>query len=345
MSANRRGRKRVPISDIIHCACLRTLSNCSGLLADSDVRKAHDDGLLSYRYSPSEPTITRRMRSEETKSALLRMIDVTALAVRESSDRRFVTDATEHNIPNRDPEDVDARENQTVSLKGKVIRKTKTTIPIEEQILQSRKMRKSERERIVGKTVKLHVLVHYETKLAVAAMVSHGKASEGYLLTELLDSARRNHSLGVVAADKGYWSEKNLLYGEEHHIKMLIPPKSNSVADTEGSVLRRHVAKWPTLVEEYGIRENAEAYFSGLKRVYYEDLRSRTFLAQTVEVLAMVLVYNLAVLARRYVEYGADIAWIDKKPRVLLDRAREKVKHLPPADKSPRFHDGITEME
>jgi hypothetical protein len=346
---NRGGRPPVSVPDIVYCFCLRTLTGTSGLLADTYVREAFSDGLISYKKPPSEPTITRRIRQDEdVLLAFHRGITKTSLLARESPDRRFYTDASEFQIPNKDPHDPEAAEDRELSIKEMPAPKRRTPlITIEEQIVQKRTRQKDETKTITGNTVKLQVLVHHETKLAVAAHVTYGKANEGPQLSALLDRARENHTLGMVAADKGYWSDENLRYGERNNIRILIPPKSNSKSNPNGSLMEQYTFRWfaeaSTMPKEYRIRANAEGFFSGTKRVHDDDVRSRTFAAQTIEVLSMVLMRNLFVLVERYIEYGDDIPWLDKESRIILDRAKELVKDRPPVDKSARYHDGLGE--
>ncbi|MCW6167506.1 MAG: transposase, partial [Thermoplasmatales archaeon] len=55
---------------------------------------------------------------------------------------------------------------------------------------------------------------------------------------------------------------------------------------------------------KYHARSNVESVFSALKRKFGETLRSRTPTAQTNELLAKILAYNLTVLIHEIFEHG-----------------------------------------
>jgi hypothetical protein len=65
--------------------------------------------------------------------------------------------------------------------------------------------------------------------------------------------------------------------------------------------------------------------------------------AQRVEVLSHVLVANVAWLVTRYVYGEIDLPWLDERTKTILEPARNIVKNLPVADRSPRFRDGYVE--
>jgi hypothetical protein len=198
-------------------------------------------------------------------------------------------------------------------------------------------------------TVKLHAAVDVDNGTIVCVTVTPGKSGEVEQAVELLETARNLRYVTRFTADRGYVAEELLVYLEEAKIPYAIPTKSNISREGEG-ILARHRRDWETRSEdekdEYARRGIVESAFSRLKVLTDEDLRGRTFAAQKVELLSHVLVAIVADIIVRYV--GGDIdapEWIDERSRAILDPVRKIVKDLPRADLSPKYRDGMTDIE
>jgi hypothetical protein len=343
VEAKKVGRKTKPLVHVLFSFVIRVLGKKSELESYGDVEDAFAEGHFRAK-APAGSTTTRRVRSAVAVAFLQRLITVSGLAARDHTDGRVSADGAEFNVPNRDDKDRDLPHNQAPEVEKEPKRRRKAKIAIEDVVKQPPAFRK-QRAIPATKTVKLHPLVHDKTKLIIAAIVTTGKAHDGKYLPVLLDMARAHHAIQELAADKGYSSNENYQYCEDNNILALIPPKDNYVAEEDGSALRRYAAKWRAagskLPEKYGFRNNAEGSHSALKRIQYEDLRSRSFMAQQAEVLAMVLLRNLRRLVYLYVAEGVDIPWLDARCHKVLDPARKRLESLPTVDVSPRFHDPI----
>lgn len=333
------GRKPFPLQTVLFAFVIRVLNKKSELESHADVFTAFAATFRRTRI-PSGATVTRNIRSEAAVLLLQRLIRTTGLAAREFTDGIVYADGAEFNAPNRDAQDPHLPQNEQKAPSAPKKRRA-PKIPIESTVKQP-----SSRERRVLRatmTVKLHPLIHHTTKLIIAAIVTTGKSADSKQAVPLLQTAQRDHTIKEFIADKGYSGAPILQYCEDNNILPVIPPKENYISDDDGAIVARYTAKWRAegspLPDKYGLRNNAEGSHSALKRMQYEDLRSRSFLAQQAEVLSMVLLRNLRRLVYLYVVDGIDIPWLDQRCRDILNPVRDKLKNLPDADRSPRFHD------
>jgi len=335
----KRGRKSFALQHIVFAFVIRVMNKKSELESDADIMNAFAAVFRTARI-PSGPSVTRRIRSQAAVTLLERLIRTTGLAARDLSDGIVYADGAEFNAPNRDAYDPDLPQNEQKTEPSAKKRRT-PKIPIEATVKQS--VYRERRLLRATMTVKLHPLIHHATKLIIAAIVTTGKSSDSKHAVPLLKNAQQDHTIKEFIADKGYSGAPILQYCEDNNILPVIPPKENYVADEDGPIVARYTARWRAegspLPDKYGLRNNAEGSHSAIKRMQYEDLRSRSFLAQQAEVLSMVLLRNLRRLVYLYVVDGVEIPWLDQRCRDILDPVRDKLKSSPNVDKTPRFHD------
>jgi hypothetical protein len=100
----------------------------------------------------------------------------------------------------------------------------------------------------------------------------------------------------LVIADKGYDTEKNLLYLRSRNIHAVIPVRTghNSPRRTK---LRKRMKRWfernPVADEVYHERSKVESVFSSLKRKFGDVLHSRSTLLRKKELKLRFFVYNV----------------------------------------------------
>jgi hypothetical protein len=310
------GRPRLQMRTIAYCILLRSVYKrggdlTQGLVDDAFARKLIYRQPTMFAAPPSTVAITANMRSERVAKAFQCMITTVNRASFGGKPTRLGIDGSEFNTPTL-----------TQGSKGRLINIT---------------------------TVKLHAAVDVDNGTIVCVTVTPGKSGEVEQAVELLETARNLRYVTRFTADRGYVAEELLVYLEEAKIPYAIPTKSNISREGEG-ILARHRRDWETRSEdekdEYARRGIVESAFSRLKVLTDEDLRGRTFAAQKVELLSHVLVAIVADIIVRYV--GGDIdapEWIDERSRAILDPVRKIVKDLPRADLSPKYRDGMTDIE
>jgi hypothetical protein len=119
----------------------------------------------------------------------------------------------------------------------------------------------------------------------------------------------------LVIADKGYDTEKNLLYLRSRNIHAVIPVRTghNSPRRTK---LRKRMKRWfernPVADEVYHERSKVESVFSSLKRKFGDVLHSRSTLLRKKELKLRFFVYNVCrqcVFCFMEVFYRAPTAW------------------------------------
>lgn len=155
--------------------------------------------------------------------------------------------------------------------------------------------------------LKAHCVVGVKTNTVAAVRVTEGSVNDCPELPPLLTATDRHFTIKEVSADKAYLSHDNLAAIEALGAVPYIPFKSNS--KSEGSAVWRRM--WAMFVfnhdewtRHYHQRSNSEATFSAVKRKFGAAVRSKTFVAQTNEILCKLLCHNLCCLVQAMHELG-----------------------------------------
>ena len=113
----------------------------------------------------------------------------------------------------------------------------------------------------------------------------------------------KNFDVARVTADLGYSSRRNNALGGELEFEVRIPFKSNTVSPVDdGSEWAENLFLFlddpERFMSEYHLRSNVESTNGAVKVTHPQKLRCRSFEAQVNEVLAILMAYNIRVLAR-----------------------------------------------
>ena len=165
--------------------------------------------------------------------------------------------------------------------------------------------------------VKVHVMCGVKTNIVTAVEIHGRDAADSPLLPPLLDTTRKQFAVAEVSADKGYLSYENARYIANTGATPFIAFKKNSgpgdyrkegVANTKAwtDMYYHFMFKREEFLRAYHKRSNAETCFSSIKRVFGDNLRSKTDVATVNEVLAKVLCHNLRTLIHEARELGID---------------------------------------
>jgi IS5 family transposase len=148
--------------------------------------------------------------------------------------------------------------------------------------------------------VKLHIAVDEKSKKVISFRITKGNVHDTKKFGPLVKESAKRHDIDKVYGDKAYDNRKNFNILDDMNAEPAISIRKNASTRSKGCPLRRDevflVKKlgyegWKQL-KDTGRRWIAEIVFSSIKRVLGEDLLSKKFSAQKVEVGLKVMLYN-----------------------------------------------------
>ena len=151
--------------------------------------------------------------------------------------------------------------------------------------------------------VKLHLVVGCKTNVVARAAISPGSHHDSPYFRPLVIETAKHFDVDMVVADMGYSSRPNYELGRQLGIQVRIPFKENTRPPSgDGSEWDRNLqhfnGNYEAFMAEYHCRSNAESTNSAVKRTRSGKIRTKGFGAQVNEALALLVAYNLRVLAR-----------------------------------------------
>jgi transposase len=155
--------------------------------------------------------------------------------------------------------------------------------------------------------VKAHASVGTITHVITAIHVTDCDSNDSVELPGLLESTARNFKPEEISADKAYLGHDNLAAIEAAGAVPYIPFKVNSQGDGPEAWRRMwgfFTYKKGEFLSHYHKRSNVESTFSALKRKFGAAIRSKTFTAQTNEILCKALCFNLSMIVHAILEFG-----------------------------------------
>lgn len=269
------GRRRLPLSDMLFAAGYKVYSGFSGRRFMTDLRAARDQGLIAH--APAFNTIFDVLRLEEVTPILHELVEQSSLPLREL-EQDFAADSTGFGTSN---------------------------------FFRYYSM-KYHHELESHAWVKTHVMVGTRTNVVTAVVISDRDANDSPQFPTLVEQTARNFQMAEVSADKAYSSRANLAVVESKGAAPYIPFKSNAKAI---AAWRGRCEVWERLfhffalhrdefLAHYHKRSNVESSFSAIKRVFSGNVRARTPIAQTNEVLLKLVCHNIRMLIHEAYELG-----------------------------------------
>ena len=271
------GRPRLLLSDMLLAAGLKVYSTMSGRRAMTDIRDAHDKGLLER--TPSFASIFRYLEDPNLTSVLRSLIEQSALPLK-SVETDFAVDSSgfSSSVYDRWFDHKWGRE-----IKG-------------------------------VQWVKAHLMCGVKTNIVTAAEATVIAGNDSPYLAPFVETTAQNFDINEVSGDKAYLSRKNLRAVDAVGGTAYIPFKVNSVAHSgkqkRDTVWERafhfynlHRAEF---LQHYHKRSNVESTFSMIKAKFSGAVRSKNRTAQVNEVLTKILCHNICVLIQSM--YELDIA-------------------------------------
>lgn len=320
-SERRRGRQFTDPMNLILGVVIRILHRKSGDLAQAYVEQAWETQIMRTNGSNNlRPPSVEALTSNMTKPRAVRIMkQVNAQLckvvahIRESG----IIDGSEYNIPVRDHT---------------------TSVPADANAEQRRK------HQIM--TVKINYLIGDKTNMIFGSRVMPGKMHDSKRTIAILSETLAMKRIDDLVADKAYLSDAILQWLQDHGIRAIIPPKSNTKGK-KSELLKRHAEWWnttPPEVKNYNRRQGVECSFSSDKRINGENLLSKKRNSQAVELYGHVIIQNLRELIWLYLNEDIDdISFMSDECRCHLNRVRNRLSGLPRPDLTPRYRDGLEE--
>ena len=151
--------------------------------------------------------------------------------------------------------------------------------------------------------VKFHLVVGCNTNVVARAAISPGAHHDSPYFRALVIELAKHFDIELIVADMGYLSHANYEVGPLVGADVRILFKENTVPpigdDSEWDrALRHYHEEREKFMKEYHRRSNAESGIRAVKATRSGKIRTRGFGAQVNEALALLVAYNLRVLAR-----------------------------------------------
>jgi transposase/predicted nucleic acid-binding Zn finger protein len=271
--AQRTGRPRLPLEDMIFAMAFKVYSTFSGRRFMSDMRDAHAKGYTSKL--PCYNSIFNYFEDEMLTPHLLMLIEESSLPL-QAIERDFAVDSS--GLANS-------------------------------RFVQWMHAKYSEPHLIEKKDwIKVHLMCGVKTNIVTAVEITEKYVADSPRFKGLVDTTAQNFVMNEVSADKAYLSAGNLKAVVDHSASPYIPFKANSQTNQ-----RRHSSLWKSMyhyfsynqerfMASYHKRSNVETTFHMIKSKFGDGLRSRTKIAQTNEALCKVLCHNICCLIQSMYE-------------------------------------------
>jgi transposase len=275
----RAGRKPIPRREAIYAVATKVYSLCSGRRAEPDIKAAVDRGHLSRVWDPN--TLFRAMEDPELTPVLVRLVmeaSAPLAGIERLAGGQYAQDST--GFP---------------------------TVSYERWFDEKHGKLRSQHA-----WVKLHLMVGTVTHAVTGVKVS-GDA-DCPVLPETLAQTRVYHRVQEVSADKAYLAKYNLAAIAEGGAEPYIPFKTGSLGMESPSPHWRKMwclfqLKADEFLRSYHRRSNVESAIGSIKARCGGLVRSKVAAAKCNEVLAKVLLHNLACVVHAIEKYGIGVSF------------------------------------
>ena len=269
-----KGRRPVPVRDLIFGEVYREYSGLSSRRCSTDIEEVAEDGYISkaYRYNAG----TAFLNAPETTDLLRALITESARPLR-GIERTFAPDSSGFSISTHgrwhDEKHGDGNTGATY--------------------------------------VNAHIIVGVKSHIITSAFASVEQVGDITMFPKLLGETRAaGFTVDEIVADGAYLSEPMLKRMNDEGINMWVPFRRNSKFHNDYSVWDKHLATFlfhqDKFAEHYHQRSQVETAFSMTKLKYGSSVRGKTPISQANGVLCKLLANNLYVLIRSIYELGLE---------------------------------------
>jgi transposase len=275
-----RGRPRLPLSDVVFSAVMKTYTTVSGRRAASDIRECARKGHLDA--APHYNSIFKYLENPSLTPILKALIEQSALPLR-AIETDFAVDSSGFGTSTFERW-YDAKYGKT----------------------------RSDRY-----WIKAHLMVGVRTNIVTSVEITGPNVSDYPQLPGLLRTTQQGFNVAEVSADKGYTGISNLEAIVQAGATPYIPFKSNTTG--KGSELWKKLWHFyefnrADFLASYHKRSNVETTFSMIKAKFGSSVRSKTHTAQMNEVLCKIVCHNLSVLIHSMYDLDLEpIFWAESK--------------------------------
>ena len=159
--------------------------------------------------------------------------------------------------------------------------------------------------------VNTHIIVGVKSHIITSAFASVEQVGDITQFPEMLEETQAaGFPVDEIVADGAYLSEPMLKRMNDEGIGMWVPFRRNSKFHNDHSVWDKHLALFlfhqEKFAEHYHQRSQVETVFSMIKAKYGSTVRGRTPISQANNVLCKLLANNLYVLIRSIYELGLE---------------------------------------
>jgi Transposase DDE domain len=271
-----KGRPRLPLGDMVFAACFKVFSGYSSRRFSSDLRDAHEKGLISR--VPHFNSVTNYLANEELTPLLQDLIAESALPLR-ALESDFAVDSTGF-----------------------------TTSRFMKWLDEKHGIATSKRQR---EWLKAHVMVGVRTNVVTAVEISGGFGADTTYFDPLVRNTAKDWDMEEVSADKAYLTKRNCELVEEIGATPFVPFKSNTkpvlgIGSAWARMYHRFASEPEKFMGNYHKRSNVETTFSMIKGKFGDSVMSKSPVGQANEVLCKVLAHNIVCVAQAAIEFGID---------------------------------------
>lgn len=276
-----RGRPRLPLGDMAFASAFKVYSRFSSRRFSSDLRDAHDRGLIAR--VPHFNSVTNYMASEALTPILQDLIAASSVPLR-AVERDFAVDSSGFST-------------------SRFIRWID---------------HKYGREAKSREWVKAHLMVGVTTNIVTSVQISAWNEADTRYFAPLVRSTADRFQIAEVSADKAYLSKGNLALVEQVGGVPYVPFKANTVPSIP--LIPEHSSAWSRMYHAFALnheeflrsyhkRSNVESAFSMIKGKFGDAVLSKSPTGQRNEVLCKVLAHNVVVVGQAALEFGVNPIW------------------------------------
>ena len=273
---SRNGRPRLPIEDVIFCACYKVYSTLSARRFMTDLREAHAKGFICK--TPHFNTIYNYVEDKNLTPVLRELIARSSLPLK-AIETDFAVDSSGFST---------SRFVRWFDVKFGTIRQE-------------------------HEWVKVHLMCGVRTNIVTAVEIRDRHAADTKSLPYLVDMTAENFALREVSADKAYASVRNYDAINRYGATPFIAFKANATSRRRGSLWEKMFHHFSLRREDflahYHKRSNVESTFSMIKAKFRDNVRSKTPVAMINEVLCKLICHNICVLIQEAQELGIDTSF------------------------------------
>lgn len=263
------GRPRADFKDIVKSLLVMSYNSMSYRRTQSDLKKMFEEGLI--KIIPPRSTLNDYSNDENTKRLMEKLIQASSL---------FFSD-----------------EEKTLIIDSTWLA-TRMYIGGHKRVYDKKNCNFEE-------TRKLHIGILKNSRIIACAKATAGNVHDSPIFKEIVNDVVKNGlKIESILADAGYSGKENYAFCRDLGIRdVYIEFKSNAKlrnakSDIWREKLKLYKEQKEVWHESYKYRALVEGVFSAIKRKVLNYLRSRTGVAQDVELLLKALVYNLTIIGK-----------------------------------------------